>query len=642
MRLLNTKTLIVEQFLASNVPQYVILSHTWDEEEVTLSDMELGRANQKKGYSKIVECCKIAAADQYEYCWIDTCCIDKTSSAELSEAINSMYRWYEEAHACYAYLADFPQNTVERNVGDFTKCRWFTRGWTLQELLASVTVVFYNAAWKEIGSRLSLQNHISRITGIGKEFLREKANFATCAAATKMSWAAHRQTSRVEDIAYCLMGLFGVTMPLLYGEGNRAFRRLQEEILRLDEDYTILAWGPSAESRFRDESRNVLADTPHDFTTRHIPQIYSFHWPRATQLRRPIGRLGQMESIHLNSLDHLPPSVTGRGVRVTLPVHKGKFHPQYDFVEVARMTSGERGPLTICIPLIRPYTSSEAHRRADLPLAMFPTHDLDKSIQYSTIYMSNRELSRPQHNDQRNDETTFIIVKQDPGLSQYLEEARATMGTLQEYLELHAYSNTAARKQAMNRSGLRFLDTLFKDHSKTRNPILQRYPELLAARSSTHHILNVNMTRGELAKSIAMGDPDFCFITQHEKPVHVFFFKIRTNPQKQLQVVVYLAPVHSVDYRVVSNTAAVDMLDQGDLLHFDHTSYGMHWTNQEIWDASSRTDHKSVYYDDMPMPRFRISIRPVASVSGYANTSRFVLSLDCDADEVEHNIGMVM
>jgi hypothetical protein len=241
MRLLNTSTIQFCEFHGSQVPYYAILSHTWGEEEVSFDEMQDGKGKDKAGYEKIADCCALAASDGWDYVWIDTCCINKNSSAELSEAINSMFQWYREAQVCYAYLADVPSDckgyhTVNAAV---RRSRWFTRGWTLQELLAPATVIFLNESWVEIGTKSSFADLISSVTGIAHS---DMANFREANAAVKMSWAANRETTRTEDIAYCLMGLFGVNMPLLYGEGRNAFIRLQLEILRMSDDETIFAW----------------------------------------------------------------------------------------------------------------------------------------------------------------------------------------------------------------------------------------------------------------------------------------------------------------------------------------------------------------------------------------------------------------
>lgn len=171
MRLLNTTTIQLEEFVEETAPEYAILSHTWEEEEVSFRDIQTPEALTKKGYRKIQNCCRVAAADGYKYCWIDTCCIDKSSSAELSEAINSMFRWYQKAHICYAYLPDVFKDPVEQVKISLEKSRWFTRGWTLQELIAPAFVQFFDKSWKDIGTKATLHEQITQITGIPKDIL---------------------------------------------------------------------------------------------------------------------------------------------------------------------------------------------------------------------------------------------------------------------------------------------------------------------------------------------------------------------------------------------------------------------------------------------------------------------------------------
>jgi hypothetical protein len=203
------------------------------------------------------------------YKWIDSCCIDKSSSAELSEAINSMYKWYANAQVCYAYLSDVD---VDQNLESALRLsQWFTRGWTLQELLAPRVVEFYDRNWIEIGTKQSLSWLLAEITGIGRGSLSgDKVH--TCIA-KKMSWAARRETSRAEDSAYCLMGLFDVNMPLLYGEGaQKAFIRLQTEIMARTTDESIFAWS-FPETSFR-SYRPLLAEHPSWFKNsghHHLP-----------------------------------------------------------------------------------------------------------------------------------------------------------------------------------------------------------------------------------------------------------------------------------------------------------------------------------------------------------------------------------
>ena len=251
MRLLHTSTIELHEFYGDVIPKYAILSHTWGEGEVSFQELQKAKLEQSsmlensKGYRKIEDCCKLAASNGWQYVWIDTCCIDKTSSAELSEAINSMYRWYGEAQICYAYLADV--DSAGRNdlltKRSFERSSWFTRGWTLQELLAPDFLVFYDKAWVKIGTRSSLGKRISKITGIKRDHMIRPLK---ASVAAKMSWASDRKTTRIEDIAYSLMGLFEVNMPLLYGEGSKAFTRLQHEIVKISDDESIFAWEDSS------------------------------------------------------------------------------------------------------------------------------------------------------------------------------------------------------------------------------------------------------------------------------------------------------------------------------------------------------------------------------------------------------------
>lgn len=254
MRLVHTTTLKLEEFGDEQRPKYSILSHRWGKYEVTLQDLENGNASAKAGYDKVLRCCKKAKQDGYEYTWIDTCCIDKTSSAELSEAINSMYQWYFYADRCYAYLADVPKlkSTVQES-------EWFERGFTLQELLAPAEVFFLDDEWNDIGTKNSLQEAVTERTGIPADILSGAAGIDTASIAQRMSWAAKRRTTRLEDRAYCLMGIFGVNMPLIYGEGERAFTRLQEEIIKVSEDQSIFAWKSS------DVRTGLLATSPAAF-----------------------------------------------------------------------------------------------------------------------------------------------------------------------------------------------------------------------------------------------------------------------------------------------------------------------------------------------------------------------------------------
>jgi hypothetical protein len=273
MRLLNARTKQFEEFY-NEVPPYAILSHTWGPDELTFKHME------QKGYvpsKKIDGCCKEALKDGLKFVWVDTCCIDKSSSSELSEAINSMWEWYRRSEVCYAYLSDVPPHTVvEEPYSSFSQSRWFTRGWTLQELIAPGVVVFYDEAWNLIGRKsqsrkyggTKFRERLSQITGIDDEVLAAPSSFRDYSVAQRMSWASNRTTTRLEDCAYSLLGLFEINMPLLYGEGNRAFQRLQEEILRVSDDESLFAWGNShqlLQPDDRAQSHSLFATGPSDF-----------------------------------------------------------------------------------------------------------------------------------------------------------------------------------------------------------------------------------------------------------------------------------------------------------------------------------------------------------------------------------------
>ncbi|KAI5997542.1 heterokaryon incompatibility protein-domain-containing protein, partial [Pisolithus albus] len=237
---------------------YAILSHRWEDgSEVTYEEMiglmkmegwKRDEVGHRSGYQKIIKTCEQAMKDGYEWVWIDTCCIDKRSSAELSEAINSMYRWYQDAQVCYAYLNDVEESTfpTERNKEKYDKSNgwpeWFMRGWTLQELIAPNQIEYFNRNWAPIGNKQHLAPVLEDITRIPCDVLRDGLAGKRLSVAQIMSWAALRRTTRVEDRAYSLMGLFEVNMPMVYGEGKRAFRRLQLEIIREFDDHSIFAW----------------------------------------------------------------------------------------------------------------------------------------------------------------------------------------------------------------------------------------------------------------------------------------------------------------------------------------------------------------------------------------------------------------
>lgn len=203
----------------------------------------LDRARQKEtSWNKVYGCCKEAKALGFSYVWIDTCCINKDSSSELSEAINSMFSWYRNATVCIAYLSDV---SFEHRRMVIRNSKWFRRGWTLQELIAPDDVWFYSEDWQFLGLRSALAPLIASITNISDAVLGEKSQhrIGEFSVAARLSWAATRECTREEDRSYSLLGLFGINMPSIYGEGARAaFFRLQFEIFKANPDHSIFAW----------------------------------------------------------------------------------------------------------------------------------------------------------------------------------------------------------------------------------------------------------------------------------------------------------------------------------------------------------------------------------------------------------------
>lgn len=272
MRLLHTTRITVIEFIGAP-PPYAILSHRWEDEEVTLRDLENGRSQQMKGYEKLQKSCDLASRHGFEYIWIDTCCIDKSSSAELSEAINSMFKWYQDAEICYAFLSDVSTSTrapttSRQDLHKITASQWFTRGWTLQELIAPRAVHFYSQQWDFLGSRNAAAEAIQLATGISTRALLGQ-DLLGISIYQRMRWASTRTTTRPEDMAYCLLGIFDVNIPLLYGEGKKkAFQRLQEEILRKSTDLSLFLWTiPRERDQGPDlEFRGLLAEDPSWFS----------------------------------------------------------------------------------------------------------------------------------------------------------------------------------------------------------------------------------------------------------------------------------------------------------------------------------------------------------------------------------------
>ena len=277
MRLLHTTRFRLEEFSDSQVPKYCILSHRWGNDEVEFADVIGQRWKARsQSYRKVHGCCRLAKQRGFDWIWIDTCCIDKRSSAELSEAINSMFKYYSEAEFCIAYLSDVQSDcdptsrrSKHRRAESFMKSVWFTRGWTLQELLAPRRLYFYDGDFGLIGSKAELSQMVSDATGIATMYLNGRRGFNEASIATRMSWASERQTTRIEDQAYSLLGIFGVSMPALYGEGEKAFFNLQQQIIKHSDDESIYAW--ICKGAHDDMPFGMLADSPRNF--RHSDQV---------------------------------------------------------------------------------------------------------------------------------------------------------------------------------------------------------------------------------------------------------------------------------------------------------------------------------------------------------------------------------
>ncbi|KAH7909625.1 hypothetical protein BJ138DRAFT_1154769 [Hygrophoropsis aurantiaca] len=254
--------------------RYAIFSHRWfGTGEPTYQDMSKGKVPDGPGYKKLKEFCKKAKEFGCDFVWSDTCCIDKTSSAELDEAIRSMFRWYRGSHICIAYLAD------SSSIADFEKEAWFKRGWTLQELLAPVKLKFYGKGWvplsraendKGNGRDNRIMDAISTFTRIP---ISDLISFQprTDRVREKMSWASTRRTTKVEDVAYSLIGIFDVSLMVAYGEGRRAFFRLLETIVQQSNGLDIFQWKGEP--------------SPHNIALPSSPRCYPYRGDRGFALR---------------------------------------------------------------------------------------------------------------------------------------------------------------------------------------------------------------------------------------------------------------------------------------------------------------------------------------------------------------------
>ena len=381
MRLINVNTLQIEEFVGTGlIPPYAILSHTWETEEVTFQDwQDMSNASKKRGYTKICLACDQAIKHELGYLWVDTNCIDKTSSAELSEAINSMFAWYQNAARCYVYLADTPQTAARLNSkghvnkdDPFRQSKWFTRGWTLQELLAPLDLIFFSSDWVQIGTKIDLKTTLSQITGVEARFLTGRLDLSLASVAKRMSWISKRATTRLEDIAYCMLGIFDINMPLLYGEGSRAFGRLQEEILKSNDDQTLFCWEWNR-SLVPDGWVSILAPSPSVFE--HSAPFHPTSWDDYSEV--------------------IPYTITNSGLSIKMPfiqtAHEyficGVLQVRLEW-EPGREDPTQNYTKQVCIPL------EKARLYCRLP---FPTRPFSLNMALSGKEKNIHIISRPKH-----------------------------------------------------------------------------------------------------------------------------------------------------------------------------------------------------------------------------------------------------
>ncbi|KAK3623731.1 hypothetical protein LTR56_014697 [Elasticomyces elasticus] len=243
MRLLNVQTLNFTEF-SSDVPKYVIASHRWTAgSEAKTKDVEKRRNTHSSGYKKVEGFAKYArdCIADVEWFWIDTCCVNQESSQEVNEAVNSMFSWYANAEMCLVYLADVDKPLHEDEcLPRLQASEWFTRGWTLQELLAPHMVTFLSKRWEVIGNKSSagsirrtsrinqgpsLIPLLATITSIPEKVLYNYEQSKTLTTEDKLAWIVGRNTAKCEDMYYSLLGKFGVRMRLDYGQGAESARQ---------------------------------------------------------------------------------------------------------------------------------------------------------------------------------------------------------------------------------------------------------------------------------------------------------------------------------------------------------------------------------------------------------------------------------
>jgi hypothetical protein len=407
MRLLKTDTIDLLPLHERQPEKYAILSHTWGQDEVIYEDLISGSPQSKPAYAKVKFACQRAADDGYSCIWIDNCCIDKSSSAELSEAINSMYVWYERAGICYAYLADVDASTDtdiqnQEFINRLAKSRWFKRGWTLQELLAPREMVFFAKNWTVIGTKLDLCGVLSSITGIDEDILKDPRKLYSASIAKRMSWAADRETTRSEDLAYCLMGVFSVNMPMLYGEGFlKAYLRLQEEIMKQSDDQSLFAWTHNGE--VNSYQHGLLADSPSAFRNSSKVRPYEDYEPRrpfqmtnrGLSIELPLSCLN--EDTWVAALDcPVPPTYPDSSFLAVYLQKLSVDSDQYTRTHVGRLTQvsklGARQTIYVRQVPHNPVGDQRPFPRHIFQLRNTPSHD---KYQIIHLFFSDDEKSKP-------------------------------------------------------------------------------------------------------------------------------------------------------------------------------------------------------------------------------------------------------
>ncbi|OTA95669.1 hypothetical protein M434DRAFT_184886 [Hypoxylon sp. CO27-5] len=297
IRVINVRTFEFEEFFNESevFGKYAILSHRWSGDEVSFQKMneagirkrlagrfELMLHSVHHGFRKIRATCRLAR-EVYglQYVWIDSCCINQEDAHEKQASINSMFRWYKNASVCIVHLYNHDDSHNFPTRENLPRDNWFKRGWTLQELLAPKKVHFYSANWYLIGSKNDYSAEIKDITGIPEEAITNKCRLDKYSVAQRMSWAAERETTQGEDVAYCLFGIFDIVdMQKLYGLGAvEAFRLLLKKIIERTNDMSIFGWSDFEYSQST-EHYNLLARSPKAFARCGDFENISKEWHR--------------------------------------------------------------------------------------------------------------------------------------------------------------------------------------------------------------------------------------------------------------------------------------------------------------------------------------------------------------------------